>query len=388
MDRIIEANNVFTPYRPIIEQNLFCGRKIEINQLTGALSAGGCHALLYGDRGVGKTSLARHSCQCLGLTYYVHQCSSEDTFVSIVEDFLTSMGFQYNASESVSTKGSVNVAPLGLGASTDVEKSSSKRINYSPDNPSWVSKQLQNNNCVLIIDEYDVIKSAKEKFKISQLIKSLSDINSEAKILVVGIGSSAKELLEGHESIVRCLEEVHLGRMSETELRSILENGAERLDLSFDEDVKNTIVKASIGFPYFTHLLGLKSVIATIQKDLDCVSMEEYNEGLELALRSMDRSLQDSYKEAIGDSNNLVKRQLLYCVATANTEEITTRQIKALHEKEYGIQLDTVNINYNLSKAMGNDSSALLRRMRKGVYVFSNPLMPVYIRLLGKPPVK
>ena len=387
MNKIKEAYTVFTPSRPIISQELFCGRQNEIERLKDALFMGGRHALLYGDRGVGKTSLARQACRVAEMTFYTHQCSSSDTFEIIAEDFLSSIGIEYRLTEEVSEKGSVNVAPLGIGAKADIEKSFSKKLSYAPSNPSWVSKQLQNHECVLIIDEYDVISSSEEKTKISQLIKSLSDIDSKTKIIVVGIGTSAKDLLAGHESIVRCLEEVHLGRMNRDELSSILDNAEGRLDISIEDAVKEIITKSSNGFPYFTHLLGLKTVIEALNKDKETVDMDDYHDGLAMALQSMDRSLQDSYTFAVGDRNNLIKRQLLYSVATSEDTEITTDQIKALHYHEYKVPLETVTINNNLSKAMGNDSTAMLMRLRMGVYVFSNPLMPVYIRLLEKPPV-
>src|SRR5580692_6900753 len=52
--RIYEA---FTPTAPIKSRDLFAGRKLQIQKVLGAIFQRGEHAILYGERGVGKTSL-------------------------------------------------------------------------------------------------------------------------------------------------------------------------------------------------------------------------------------------------------------------------------------------------------------------------------------------
>jgi len=53
-----EAGRVFTPGSPLNERELFAGRSDQVDQIIGAISQKGYHAVLYGDRGVGKTSLS------------------------------------------------------------------------------------------------------------------------------------------------------------------------------------------------------------------------------------------------------------------------------------------------------------------------------------------
>ena len=49
---------VFTPATPIDRVDLFAGRAIQRSQVIDAVFRPGTHAILYGERGVGKTSLA------------------------------------------------------------------------------------------------------------------------------------------------------------------------------------------------------------------------------------------------------------------------------------------------------------------------------------------
>ena len=52
------ANQVFTPGAPISEAELFSGRIDQVNKIIDTISQRGYHAVLYGERGVGKTSLS------------------------------------------------------------------------------------------------------------------------------------------------------------------------------------------------------------------------------------------------------------------------------------------------------------------------------------------
>jgi hypothetical protein len=50
---------MFTPSTPIAVAEFFSGRKKEIGQLFEAIAERGRHAIVYGERGVGKTSLSQ-----------------------------------------------------------------------------------------------------------------------------------------------------------------------------------------------------------------------------------------------------------------------------------------------------------------------------------------
>jgi DNA-binding NtrC family response regulator len=53
--RAIEAGTVFTPSAPINDKALFAGRIDQVRQVMDAVSQRGRHAVIYGERGVGKT---------------------------------------------------------------------------------------------------------------------------------------------------------------------------------------------------------------------------------------------------------------------------------------------------------------------------------------------
>src|SRR5271168_2712118 len=55
--RSLIAKKVFTPATPISRKALFAGRHEQLTQAIGVMSQPGQHAIVFGERGVGKTSL-------------------------------------------------------------------------------------------------------------------------------------------------------------------------------------------------------------------------------------------------------------------------------------------------------------------------------------------
>ena len=53
-----EVGKVFNPAAPVEQKALFAGRLEQVNSVVDAISQRGQHAIIYGERGVGKTSLA------------------------------------------------------------------------------------------------------------------------------------------------------------------------------------------------------------------------------------------------------------------------------------------------------------------------------------------
>src|SRR5438874_2079299 len=55
------ALQLFSPRTPINTADLFSGRRAQIQKTVNAIRQPGAHAVIYGERGVGKTSLANVS---------------------------------------------------------------------------------------------------------------------------------------------------------------------------------------------------------------------------------------------------------------------------------------------------------------------------------------
>lgn len=223
-----------------------------MQQILSTLNTPGQHVLLFGDRGVGKSSLANIASSKLikiaGKDLVIKRCSKSDSFSTIFESALMKCGIDISI-QSKNISGSFSIKGIGCQESTEYNGFMDK-----VQSPSWIYEKLKDLNTLLLIDEFDSIQNKEDKHKVAELIKLLSDSNSSFKIFVVGIAESAEELTAGHPSVQRCLKEIKLSKMSQRELVDIINSGSAKLKLNFTRDAKFRICRLSSGYPHFTHL--------------------------------------------------------------------------------------------------------------------------------------
>lgn len=376
------VRDIFTPHTPIDQESLFKGRRTEVQQILSTLNTPGQHVLLYGDRGVGKSSLANISSKNLvnitGKALIVKRCSKTDSFSSIMEYF-----FEKRSNDNPNILSKQSSFGLGFqGLSYNIEKTE-QGIVTKLISPSWVADKIQNENVLFLIDEFDAIQNNEDKHKISELIKLLSDSNSECKIFIVGIAESAEELTAGHPSIQRCLKEIKLNKMIFRELLGIIISGSERLNITFTRDARFRICRLSSGYPHFTHLIALKASEDAIINDLKTIDIEQVNEAIERSVSDCENSLRQSYDETVLSAKSLpIYRRILYATSFCLNEFIRSRDIRYIYGLLFDEDISQAKMNNYLSKIVSPSNDKLLRRLAKGVYRFNDPRMSSYIRLV------
>jgi len=101
--RALEAGRLFTPAAPISAEAFFAGRIGQLRRVVDAVNQRGQHAMIFGERGVGKTSMANVvATKILGPVLPVRvNCDTTDTYSSLwmkvfertpVEQTVTDMG--------------------------------------------------------------------------------------------------------------------------------------------------------------------------------------------------------------------------------------------------------------------------------------------------------
>jgi len=83
LQAIVRASQVFTPGAPVSSKALFSGRAEQLRRVIEAVPAPGRHPIIYGQRGVGKTSLANIIRDVVeDLLVVKISCDGSDTFIS------------------------------------------------------------------------------------------------------------------------------------------------------------------------------------------------------------------------------------------------------------------------------------------------------------------
>ncbi|BDS07533.1 hypothetical protein NT6N_25730 [Oceaniferula spumae] len=389
---IVQAGvrNVFTPYTPIQQMDLFFGRKKEVSNIITQLNTPGQHSVLFGDRGVGKTSLANIAADMLkdlvGGKLYIKRCDSSDTFPSIMEQILSDAGCDINVTSLQKQKAEGGKAGIDfkvLSAGIDTKTTSIEEydgIRTKANSPSWVADQLKGINALFLLDEIDVI-AKEEKWKIAELVKQLSDIGSGLKFLIVGIAETASDLTQGHESVQRCLKETPLRKLSDTEVESIITNGATKLNIEFSLSARKKIITVSAGYAHFTHLLALKASESAIGENRRLIELGHIKEATDDAMGDAEGSLRTKYDSVVRSANTEEFKKILFAASEIKKDEFTASDLREMYSQLFRKSIQQSWLNAYLIKIVSNENETILRRLAKGVYKFNDPRMPSYIRL-------
>ncbi len=316
-----KATQVLKPQTPITDKDLFAGRWAELTAISDAAHQAGLHVVVYGERGVGKTSLANVVESTLHVLDNYGKEPQEMTFRVVVKEVA-------NTGDSFSTIWHKLFALLSWPDAS-----------LSPENPSYnkptkvhfalpetlsineVRRVLAgvSNGAVFIVDEFDQASSEASK-AMTELIKALSDLAVDCTVILVGVAETVDNLVQDHASISRAINQVKVERMKATDLRKILKNAEDALGIAFNEDAASLIVHLSQGLPHYTHLIGLNSVrSAAFRLSLSKVEREDVFEGLKKAVKQAEQSVKEKHTTATHSAHAraLYRQVLLACAVTA-----------------------------------------------------------------------
>lgn len=370
---------VFSPISPIEEIDLFFGRKIQLEKVRDAINEKGQHAILYGDRGVGKTSLANIMSRSYTNLYAVKiTCDRRDDFKTIWERIFNNIKFSHNT-ESIGFKGENQTEIYTL------KDRISSVGELTPNVLVDIINSLGEAKLLFIIDEFDNVRDDKTRSSFADLIKSLSDNNKNTTILLVGIADSVEELIGDHQSLERCLKQVKMPRMKKEECEDIIQNGMEKLGMKIENSVKDKIIDFSSGFPHYIHLLCKYGCEELIDNSRSVFTDAYLTIAVKKGIENTAEQLRSSFRRGVLTSNNSNKwRDVIYSCCSCEIDEFNSFTISDVvknYEKIAGRQSD---IKYNLNQLTKEERGEILVKLGKGKstkYAFKNPMMRAFVKL-------
>ena len=380
------AGQVFRPTAPIFSHELFAGRIIQIQDVLDTIGLRGHHVLVFGERGVGKTSLASvvwPLMNAIGITdvYFSHvTANTTDTFSTLWIKVFEDMTWQEDVPKPF--------------LSTQVEatdKCLRDEVGLPDDpTPDDVRRALAAaGRTVFIFDEFDRLQ-AKESRIFTDLIKMLTDYDIDATIVMVGVAETIQQLIRNHASITRSLVSIHMPRMNREELREIITKTAAKLKVKFDDDAADRIASLSHGLPHYPHLLGLYSVRAACLRFSRQITIHDVRKGVEESVRKADSRVKAMYIKASRSSRSdaLYKQVLLAC-ALSETDELgyfkqkdVIKPLSIIMDEEKKASSFQRHLGEFCKRVRGTALEKEGKQYRK-LYRFKDPLLPPYVILRG-----
>jgi energy-coupling factor transporter ATP-binding protein EcfA2 len=331
--RLAVVAGCFSPGTPISQRSLFAGRSDQIGQGIDAVYQRGTHAIIFGERGVGKTSLA--NCLADFIPNPSQDESAEPRYLTARVNCTSSSSYE-SIWREVFSKIAITERFQGIGFGGT---SSSHQVNFAdslpdPFGPSEVQQVLslvtRAKRLIVTIDEFDKVSDVKTKTLMADTIKALSDHAVGATIMLVGIGDTVDELIAEHQSVARCLRQIQMPRMDFDEVRLVMRTGIQGYNarctdfpLLASEDALTVVATLSRGMPHYAHLLAQQACIVALQEGEQTVGRDHVLNGTKRALAGIEQYVLSAYVKATTSSHkNALYRDVLTASAITPTDRL------------------------------------------------------------------
>lgn len=393
----LRLNEVVSPARPIRSVQHLMGRDEELKIISQALYQAGRHIFIFGDRGVGKSSLgatAAYQYQSADAEPIFVSGSVDDTFKSIIAN-IANQALGRSRLETTKQTKNISIEWRGLKWGNGVEISAvdiAAQI-MSVGDATELLKQVavrHSEKPVVVVDEFDAIKDADERNKFASLLKQLGDQSVNLKFIFTGIGATLDDLLGAHPSAFRQLETVSLLRLSWEGRKEIVVRAAEAFGLEINDNTNWRIAIVSDGFPYYVQLITEKMLWESFNDPANVEQMgaEIYQLGLRRAIQSINAELKRPYEQAVIHRDPTYENVLW---ATADGENLH-RNLKDMYEsyrvvtRKKGPQeelLTSVKFSDCVRKLKSKGFGEILLSVdkRPGWYTYKEKMLRGYVRM-------
>jgi Cdc6-like AAA superfamily ATPase len=371
--RSLEIQSLFSPAAPINEVSLIAGRQPQIAALASAIFERGRHAILFGERGVGKTSLAT--------TFYMMYASKTRAIPSIrkaafPDDTYSSLWRRVFAEMQVSgIRVSENYAG-DIGPDDVVREMSNFSLNSYP---------------IIILDEFDKFTDIGAKKLVSHTLKALSDSgSSNATIIIVGVAEDVNVLVEEHASIARNITEIKMPRMSSDEMIQIIDQRYPKVGFELEKRSLDNIISLARGLPEYVHFLGRDAAVNAARLRRLQVGANDVDFAIRNMIKTSEQTSGDVYEKAIlsNKKNNLYKQVLLACALAKNDDlgRFIPSDVLLQLESILGRPIKIANFFPHIEAFCAAERGSILEK--KGApkaykYRFKEPKMQPYVIMKG-----
>ena len=400
-----DPESVFTP-KAIVSREMFArrnepdlsGKPGVQDVLRDALKERGGQVLVYGDTGVGKSSLLRYAAEDEHMKSVTIECLSSASYEELIDAGIRKLvdvrEDRRTASGSVgsSLEGSASRLLLSIKGSIKAEYGKTRHFEViaKPPLDTLISAMTTAGVSLLVFDNFQNVTAARSKLLIAQTMEFMSDRadgTNDIKTVIVGIAEDASGLLGGAGSFVRRTNEVGVPRMPDDEIKGILSTGFGLLSLHVDAAELNAMTFYADGFPFFAHVVGLHAAREARRRQVDTVGHTLVEASLLRVAQAVERSLADRLAQAFEAGGDIQpRRRVLLLLAKSGQREWRSLDVTSAYASTYEAREDYAFLHVALAQLTDRKyGSVLLRRGTRGrfVYRFADPHIRPYLRING-----
>ncbi|ANI76522.1 hypothetical protein EP837_00065 [Sphingobium sp. EP60837] len=361
--------NAFSTAMPVTDRHGLAGRNSELEKLVEAIVVQRKHAVIFGTRGSGKTSLARvfgdlaDEAGCVAL---YGSASGDADFDSLFRPFLSEL-------------------PMSAAGQEKARKLMNEPLDVTRLAALLVEDVRQRS--ILILDEYDRVRSDEAKSDVATLLKLLTDIHSPVQVVLVGIAGDVDGLIAAHPSLRRHIAPQRVAPIPKPELERLLMSCADNAQLRLDPDALDALAGAAMGSPYHARLFGMQAALVTEAGGRDRMTLADVEQGLASALEDwaeMSGATHALFQRVLWEAHASRRMIALAGVAASQMSLISyDRLVRLGHEVLGGGSIN----EGQAAEAMRRLEPALTSMPGGELFMFEDTLAPQFLLLMAKQPV-
>jgi hypothetical protein len=335
--QILKEN--LTPAQAISSPEHLKGRAQNLRQIDRAFNSAGKHIFIYGDRGVGKTSLAQTAA-------FLHQSADAEPilltcgaapFLTTVRDAVRQALPLGGRIKQKKTEHRVKASVGGFGYDWAANISNGdvppiETVNDAIQLLKYVG-EAHSAEPVIIFDEFDQMVDNEQRKCCAEVIKQVSDQNLNVRFIFCGIGNSLENLIGVHLSTGRYLSPIHLERLTHDARWEIINAAANALGVKVSHGHLVRIGQISDGFPSYIHLIGEQLFWSMFDDEdlVDVCTQKHFESGVSQAVAEAETTLKMIYDNAVQKYLDDYE-EVLWAVAD---HQLLRRQTTDIYEKSY-----------------------------------------------------
>ncbi|WP_170593563.1 nSTAND1 domain-containing NTPase [Ruegeria arenilitoris] len=409
-----EIENAFQPAKEIDDATKFSGRKEAFENSFFGLMSNGSNLAIVGNRGIGKTSLARqiqtlalgnneladrlnigggHSFDFL-VAYYACGSGTETVEEMLARVLASEHGLgswlyylpkTTKMMNALSPKLAIKLFGSGgeIGGNSGAETVNERIVvpttmqgvfeNVAQD---ILDSGMTNDGLLVIIDEFDQIENPSG---FASFLKALATNVPKVKFCLVGVAKDIQDLMKEHESADRLFagSVISLKPMERAELLEII-SVAERAvhnKIRFTDAAKSKMVSLAAGHPYLIHLVGKFAFRDAFRNGLTSIDVADIDRVIRsIAENESDPVLEGRYRKAVASSR---QREIVLKALVQHQDD--KGEIWTTNAYRTALEQGVDNASQYVGQLVTKEFGAELEKVRERYYRFKDSLFAAYV---------
>jgi len=407
---VSEIENAFQPAQEADDPTRFSGRKEAVHDCYYGLLTRGANIAIVGNRGIGKSSLARQLIRiATGDNKLIDKITNEKSerldFVAMyfacgdsvqnTEDLLQRLLTRSDClhewiydipkakAEVEAYKPKIGAGIFCIEGEKRIENRTEKVLSvhtidvvFSNVVQAIVNQQIAKNGILIVVDEFDRIKQPQG---FASFLKALATNVPNVKFCLVGVAQDIKELMKEHESTDRLFAGsiIRLPAMSDQELTEIIRTAEKSIEdyIVFDINATRRLISLAQGHPYMVHLVGKFCFRYAFQERSPDISSADVDATLKrIAESGADPVLEGRYQKAVAISPH--RESVLRALASKISRD---GEVWTTEAYKVALDNDVDNSSQYVGQLVTEEYGAEIEKIRERFYRFKDSLFAAYI---------